>query len=190
MNEVNLVLWRQVTSELQLQGISRLIPVSGISSIWQSQNDMFQQMRFWTRIVFSVRGETRIVKKELISKNLKIFNYRHLELFFLNRSINFCFSFGFLAKSKIFRTIMKTFPNKNQFGAVTLQIISGKSFSSKNHDFVEKYPVFPFIKYDWVNEYPKLRKKFSRQRDSNTLSLDFFGDTRHNYYVRDQRLCR
>ena len=51
-------------SKLQILGISILVTVLSISSMWESQNDMFQQMQFQTKIVFFGRGETRINEKE------------------------------------------------------------------------------------------------------------------------------
>ena len=62
MKELNLVFSEK--SKLQFLGISKLVPVPSISSMWESQNDMFQQMQFQTKIDFFGRGETRIMEKE------------------------------------------------------------------------------------------------------------------------------
>ena len=51
-------------SKLQILGNSKLVPVLSISSMWESQNDVFQQMQFQTKIVFFGRRETRIMEKE------------------------------------------------------------------------------------------------------------------------------
>ena len=50
-------------SEFQILANSILIPVSGISSMWNSQNDMCQQIQFQIKLVFFGAGETRIVKQ-------------------------------------------------------------------------------------------------------------------------------
>ena len=50
MKELNLVFSEK--SKLQILGNSKLIPVLSISSMWESQNDVFQQMQFQTKIVF------------------------------------------------------------------------------------------------------------------------------------------
>ena len=75
-------------SEEQTLNNSVLIPVLGVSSIPQSQNDMFQQMQFRTQIVYSDPGETRIGKK-LISKNFRNFQLLTFMVNFSYRSINF-----------------------------------------------------------------------------------------------------
>ena len=62
MKERNLVFSEK--SKLQILGISILVPVLSISSMWESQNDISQQMQFQTEIVFFDRGETRIMEKE------------------------------------------------------------------------------------------------------------------------------
>ena len=62
MKELNLVFSEK--SKLQILGNSKLIPVLSISSMWESQNDAFQQMQFQTKIVFFGRGEPRIMEKE------------------------------------------------------------------------------------------------------------------------------
>ena len=50
MKELNLVFSEK--SKLQILGNSKLVPVLSISSMWESQNDVFQQMQFQTKIVF------------------------------------------------------------------------------------------------------------------------------------------
>ena len=50
MEELNLVFSEK--SKLQILGISILVTVLPISSMWESQNDMFQQMQFQTKVVF------------------------------------------------------------------------------------------------------------------------------------------
>ena len=62
MKELNMVFSEK--SKLQNLGNSKLVPVLSISSMWESQNDVFQQMQFETKIVFFGRGETRIMEKE------------------------------------------------------------------------------------------------------------------------------
>ena len=87
MKELNLVFSEK--NKLQILGISILVPVLGISSMWESQNDMFQQMLFQTKILFFGRGETRIMEKETILKNLKKIQLLTFIVKFFNRSINF-----------------------------------------------------------------------------------------------------
>ena len=76
MKEVKLVFLEK--SELQILGIPKLLPVLGISSMWESQNDIFQQIQFQNKIVFSGPGETGIVKKNWYQKTWKFFSYWHL----------------------------------------------------------------------------------------------------------------
>ena len=56
-------------SELPDLGSSKKLPVLGISSVWEWQNDAVQQIEIRTKTVFSDPGETGIVKKH----NIKMF---------------------------------------------------------------------------------------------------------------------
>ena len=55
-------------SELQHSGNSTLIELLGVTSIWGSQNGMFQWKHFRSNIAIFDRGETMIIKKNLYAK--------------------------------------------------------------------------------------------------------------------------
>ena len=60
---------------------SILIALFGIPSMWRGKNDIFQKC-FRSKVVISVAGELGILKKKLIPKSWKKFNYLRLELIF------------------------------------------------------------------------------------------------------------
>ena len=68
MRELNLVVLEK--SELQHRRKSKLIALFGISSVWGSQNEMYQQKCFPSNLVFLEPGETKALEK-LIAKKQK-----------------------------------------------------------------------------------------------------------------------
>ena len=60
---------------LRVRGISIIIALFGIPSIWGSQNDMLQQRYFRSNISFSDPRETSVVKKNLYPNTEEKFKY-------------------------------------------------------------------------------------------------------------------
>ena len=60
-------------NESQMLGSSILFPVFGISSMWQTQNHMFQHKKIGTKLVFSSRRNWGCEKNDI--ENFEIFSF-------------------------------------------------------------------------------------------------------------------
>ena len=122
--------------ELQPRGNCFLIALLGNPSIWGSQNDMFQNKEFRSNIAISDRGQTRAMKKIMLTNWKKKEFFYNFTYFFWPIYRRFTF-FGFFAESKTFCQIFETLFKKADF----------LHLSAKMDKFRKKIPIIekPYI---------------------------------------------
>ena len=114
VKQLNLVFLRK--RELQILANSILIPVVGISLLWESQKDIFRADAIWTQNWFFWPRLYRVVKKANIKKFAKISN-TDFSFKFFNRSFNRNFSTFIFWVHSIFK---KFFPYFEKYSDETI----------------------------------------------------------------------
>ena len=171
--------WKNCTffsekSELQSLGISILNPVLGISSVWESQNNIFQQIQICPENVFLTTEKLGKWKESNTIKTSKPFQLLSFVVKISTDLSFFIFFSRFHRNRKNFSIIQIVFC-KEWYLAVTSQIgwifREKSTFIKKTVNCVELGLFFAFMKKECVHEYLKRWKKNGRQCDSNPSHL-------------------
>ena len=132
------------TENLVFLGISKLMPVLGICSLWESRHDMSHQIQFWAKTVFPGTRKAGTVKQIIIKKlsNTDIYSWIFEQMYLL---LTF---YGFSGKSKNFPDIFVKYSEKTIcISYVANRITFGeKPFYQKNPKICRKKPVSCFYK--------------------------------------------
>ena len=152
--------------------------------MWRSQNDMFKQKCFWTKIVLSDPREIRTVKKA-DTRNMKKVQFFTFINNLLNRFKNFQLTSSFFFGKSFFLILFENYSEITiRFDYVGKRIFwRKKTHLSKTLNFVEKKYFFAIKKWDCVNEYLEIWKKIWPTAGFEPIISAFLTAVTHHTYV-------